>query len=1100
MRAGKKSTLAVLTPTQTHETHLCQTKASMTPKGPSLYDNPIPFSLLCELVTAVSNVKPRPIGASKHALSSETSSLRHEWVHKWIRTRKEQHGRDSGRGPLPAGTIVIFMRLFHPEESVRRRYDMQETLLGAALEEYFSAPRGTFSTWNALSSGSSARTSGCLGIEVGRWMKRHARGPRTTNELTLGRVDELLDELASRSSFSAKSVFLGLQRTTRRSLGCILADLLDPLTPRQVSILTQILLRDLHPILYPLPTQQGEVALQRYNTTAHEVIELYHTMREWHEDMPAYYRVCSDLDLAALAVEDAIRFNGELEPPKPQIGVPIEVPKTRKPGVCYRACKHLDGSVAVETKYDGERLQVHVDLSKPSHQQIQIFSKSKRDSTEVRIRMLPIVRAALGVRAESYDRHLQPLLIERLESTENETPFSCPTRIILEGEMVPFNEDERRIDEFWKLPFAKSSAEDIDHRVLSPNSPRSSVLTGHTDSQEEEEADPLARLRSYQVGQGTSFHLMAVWFDVLLIDDESLLKVPYAERRARLTSLIRPIFGFSQLAHADFINFRRREPALQALREVYARTIAMRGEGIMIKPLLSFYNDLRPEMRWIKLKKDFIPGAGDTLDVHIIGASWQKQRGRQLLVPPSMFTTFFVGFRADELGADLGRTRKPHYHVLFSSSYGLNRDQLSRLNHLVRSSDKQVFSTDPRQCTIFQTCGRPRSRFRVYDSACTSFTFSLAPDLWSAAARPRIIFNEPRVFELVGAGFQKSASSSYYELRWPRITKVDRTDGEPLDLAGLQRVAVKAMRTSSTDESDLVDNLWTTGTELPRPSGGFEADVEKEREFWLRKLEDADGVHQAATDDEQGKTGALADGGHRRQTFEPTCLRLGATKTDEVRTILSPPTSSNTNMIGPVEEQSGSSPMTTRQTSLPLARSFVDSCSLTAPPLERKRRRLTLPASAVSRSWQSFSQATSSDAINISTSSPPSSSPSSSSSTSGLPLVSEDCFWSILSLQDLSAPERTRHVHLRKDNFLVNALDVFWCAGWIPRDRKRAFPGKLRQGYIFVDRGDEDVEWLRKRCGTLAREGVKQVVWIVERSALQTVGQWAVGKEMLSVF
>jgi len=50
----------------------------------------------------------------------------------------------------------------------------------------------------------------------------------------------------------------------------------------------------------------------------------------------------------------------------------------------------------------------------------------------------------------------------------------------------------------------------------------------------------------------------------------------------------------------------------------------------MLKPLASRYNDWRRDMRWIKLKKDFIPGAGDTFDFHVVGASWNAKRGREL--------------------------------------------------------------------------------------------------------------------------------------------------------------------------------------------------------------------------------------------------------------------------------------------------------------------------------------------------------------------------------------------------------------------------------------------------------------------------------------
>lgn len=50
----------------------------------------------------------------------------------------------------------------------------------------------------------------------------------------------------------------------------------------------------------------------------------------------------------------------------------------------------------------------------------------------------------------------------------------------------------------------------------------------------------------------------------------------------------------------------------------------------MLKPLFSKYNDWGNQ-RWIKLKKDFIPGAGDTIDFEVVGASWQVKRARELL-------------------------------------------------------------------------------------------------------------------------------------------------------------------------------------------------------------------------------------------------------------------------------------------------------------------------------------------------------------------------------------------------------------------------------------------------------------------------------------
>lgn len=50
----------------------------------------------------------------------------------------------------------------------------------------------------------------------------------------------------------------------------------------------------------------------------------------------------------------------------------------------------------------------------------------------------------------------------------------------------------------------------------------------------------------------------------------------------------------------------------------------------MLKPLFSKYNDWGNQ-RWVKLKKDFIPGAGDTMDFEVVGVSWQLKRARELL-------------------------------------------------------------------------------------------------------------------------------------------------------------------------------------------------------------------------------------------------------------------------------------------------------------------------------------------------------------------------------------------------------------------------------------------------------------------------------------
>lgn len=156
------------------------------------------------------------------------------------------------------------------------------------------------------------------------------------------------------------------------------------LTPRQAAILTQIILKDLRPILYPLPKVSTTAALLKYNSNAYHELQCWEAIKRWHWAMEAVYNVRADLDRAAEAVALLPRKKpSDLKEHQrwfdqfctPEHGVPVEVshfcesvqqgliegqiPKAIKGqgvdvALRYYAQNRVD-VVSVETKYDGER-------------------------------------------------------------------------------------------------------------------------------------------------------------------------------------------------------------------------------------------------------------------------------------------------------------------------------------------------------------------------------------------------------------------------------------------------------------------------------------------------------------------------------------------------------------------------------------------------------------------------------------------------------------------------------------------------------------------------------------------------------------------------
>ncbi|HEV2864105.1 MAG TPA: ATP-dependent DNA ligase [Pyrinomonadaceae bacterium] len=108
-------------------------------------------------------------------------------------------------------------------------------------------------------------------------------------------------------------------------------------------------------------------------------------------------------------------------------------------------------------------------------------------------------------------------------------------------------------------------------------------------------------------------------FELVYHDGEDLMRVPQAERRARLAKLFRPT---DRVKMTETVVTDRRE----VQEEFFRRAIAEGHEGLMAKDPEAPYTPGRRAENWLKIKPAF-----ETLDVVVTGGIWGSGRRKGLL-------------------------------------------------------------------------------------------------------------------------------------------------------------------------------------------------------------------------------------------------------------------------------------------------------------------------------------------------------------------------------------------------------------------------------------------------------------------------------------
>ena len=560
--------------------------------------------------------------------------------------------------------------------------------------------------------------------------------------------------------------------------------------------------------------------------------------------LPIAIKVHDNFEDAIELLRHSSETNSSVEH-QPRVGVKVGRPRFDK----ARSIKHAmtliqNRKMSVERKYDGEYCQIHVDRSKIG-QQFQIFSKSGKDSTLDRIDL----NQALG---ESL----------RLNGEDCAITSNC----IMEGEMVVWSDREQKILEFHKI-----------RKMVS----RSGSFLGTN-------ADSLPHPHE---------HLMIVLFDVLLANDTSLLSLPYASRRQFLERLVVQRPGRAELAVRLELDFS--SPAAPAkLRKYYARAIASRWEGLVLKPSAEPYFGPRtrstcdPRSSWIKLKKDYIAGLGDTADFVVVGAGYDATAASKCGEKNLSWTHFHIAcLKNRDAVVHLGA--KPFFVVLDAVNQSLHPNDLRYLNQ-----HGQFYALD------------------VGSEGCRkSFDFEYSP--WEGP-KMSVAFRNPFIFEVMGGGFVKLANSEYYVLRWPRVLKIhqDRQWKDCVTLETLQRMAVEAVT-------------------MPQ-----EKDFKQESAHWHERLEKADrGARKTMLPWDDSQSG-------RSTSAEPTSAPPRRTQFSGTP-VVSPIVRMDTNEMLPNEERMANGEVVSRLNVSDSASSKTGESSLTTSAISsiNVKRSLSIPRS-----------------------------------------------------------------------------------------------------------------------------------------------------------
>ncbi|OTA98932.1 hypothetical protein M426DRAFT_325592 [Hypoxylon sp. CI-4A] len=252
-------------------------------------------------------------------------------------------------------------------------------------------------------------------------------------------------------------------------------------------------------------------------------------------------------------------------------GVPLK-PMLAKPtkAITEVLDRFEDQTFTCEYKYDGERAQIHYVAKDHSDEYIDALPSATKE-------------AAKGV-ASIFSRNSEDLskkypdILAKLHTWIKDGTKS----FVLDCETVAWDVDEKKVLPFQQLMTRKKKdvkVEDVKVKVC------------------------------------------VFAFDLLFLNGEAVVEKPLRERRELLHDAFQPVEG--EFAFATHMNGRE----LEEIQTFLDESVKASCEGLMVKMLDGSESGYEPSKRsrnWLKIKKDYLSGVGDSLDLVVLGAYYGK--------------------------------------------------------------------------------------------------------------------------------------------------------------------------------------------------------------------------------------------------------------------------------------------------------------------------------------------------------------------------------------------------------------------------------------------------------------------------------------------